>query len=147
MFAFANDHTLESLGVVLACGLYWVYCEVDRPSSYDIYVETPMDDPDYVPQMESSTGTESNNSSSPVSSILSETPDVLYHVSACIESILNGRSQFSFEDVPLCKQALAQIAVRLKACHSQFLGLQGDGKCTTCAKIVCFLCPFVVYSH
>ncbi|KAG2067203.1 hypothetical protein BDR04DRAFT_1105572, partial [Suillus decipiens] len=37
--------------------------------------------------------------------------------------------------MPLCKQALAQIAVRLKACHSQFLGLQGNGKCTTCAKI------------
>ncbi|KAG2065381.1 hypothetical protein BDR04DRAFT_1108525, partial [Suillus decipiens] len=55
-----------------------------------------MYDPDYVPQMESST------------------------------------------DVPLCKQALAQIAAHLKACHSQFLGLQGDGKCTTCAKLSAF---------
>ncbi|KAG2360906.1 hypothetical protein BDR07DRAFT_1411124 [Suillus spraguei] len=25
MYAFANDRTLESLGVVLACGLYWGY--------------------------------------------------------------------------------------------------------------------------
>ncbi|KAG2066973.1 hypothetical protein BDR04DRAFT_1105810, partial [Suillus decipiens] len=39
--------------------------------------------------------------------------------------------------VPLCKQALAQIAVHLKACHSQFWGLPGDGKCTTCTKIKC----------
>ncbi|KAG2075055.1 hypothetical protein BDR04DRAFT_1091876, partial [Suillus decipiens] len=101
-----------------------------------------MHDQDYVPQTENSTDTESNNLSSPGSSVLSEPPDVLYHVSSspCTHSILNGRRQFSFDDVPLYKKALVQIAVHLKACYSQFWGLQGDRKCTTCVRIVCFLC-------
>ncbi|KAG2739165.1 hypothetical protein P692DRAFT_20387274 [Suillus brevipes Sb2] len=133
MYAFASDHTLQSLGVVLTAGLYWVYHEVDRPSSCELeYLERTIYDPDYVPQMENSTDTESNNSGS---SVLSDPPDVLFHIPECIDSILDGRRQFSFDDVPLCKQALDQIASHLKACHSQFWGLQGDGKCATCAAI------------
>lgn len=93
-------------------------------------------DQDYVPQTENSTDTESSGSPGSLgSSVLSEAPNVLYHVPSCIFSILNGRRQFSFGDVPLCKQALAQIAAHLKACHSEFWGLQGNGECATCAKI------------
>ncbi|KAG1749575.1 hypothetical protein EDD22DRAFT_1053037 [Suillus occidentalis] len=133
MYAFSSDHTLQSLGVVLPAGLYWVYHEVDRPPSCELeYLERTIYDSDYVPQVENSTDTESNNSGS---SVLSDPPDVLFHIPECIDSILDGRRQISFDDVPLCKQALVQIASHLKAFHSQFWGLQGDGKCTTCAAV------------
>ncbi|KAG1812488.1 uncharacterized protein BJ212DRAFT_1369974 [Suillus subaureus] len=102
MYAFASDHTLQSLGVVLACGLYWVYYEVDRPSSRELeYSERTMYDSDYVPQMEISADTESDDSGSSGSSALSDPPDILFHIPKCIDSILDGRSQFSLDDVPL----------------------------------------------
>jgi hypothetical protein len=74
--------------------------------------------------MKNSADTESNNSDS---STLSDPPDVLFHIPECIHSILDGRRQFCFDDGQFCKQALTQVASHLKACHGQFLGLQGDG--------------------
>ncbi|KAG1790158.1 uncharacterized protein HD556DRAFT_1446314 [Suillus plorans] len=136
MYAFASDDTLQSLGVVLAGGLYWVYQEVDRPSAREFeYLERTMSDSDYVPEMARENSTDTSNSGSSGSSALSDPPHVLFHVPECVNSILDGRSQFSFDDVPLCKQALTQIASHLRACHGQFWGLQGDGKCTTCAAM------------
>ncbi|KAG1860894.1 hypothetical protein F4604DRAFT_1788753 [Suillus subluteus] len=136
MHAFAADPNLRSLGVILACGLYWAYYEVNRPFPHELeHFEKTMDDPDHVPQTENSTDTQSDNSGS---SALSDPPSIIFHVPDCIDAII-GYDRFSFDDVSLCKQGLAQIAAHTRACHSQFWGL-GDGECTTCTAVVCLLC-------
>jgi len=71
---------------------------MDWPFSHELlYWEKTMDDPDYVSQPESdnSQDAESDNSST-----LSNPPAIIFHSPDCIESLLNGHSQFSFNDVP-----------------------------------------------
>lgn len=133
-YAFAADLNLRSLGVVLACGLYWAYYEVDRPMEH-LEKTKESDDPDYVPQTENSIDTQSDNSGP---SALSDSPAIIFHIPDCINAIM-ACNKFSFDDVPLCKQAFTQISAHLRACHSQFWGLQGNGKCATCTAIVYLL--------
>lgn len=131
---------MHLLLIILSSRLGCISKLTGRLASWSIWsLEGTIYDSDYVAQMpvENSADTKSNNSGSSASS---DTLDVLFRIPECIDSILDGRRQCSFDDVPLCKQALTQIASHLKACHSQFWELQGDWKSATCAGNFCLLC-------